>query len=129
MKIGKKNYVIDLINSTPDQIVYKEVSKKMAKKLERAKKWTFQQAYKILEHIFKQIKIKVMKIVGVDTYKTTRLLFEDHNGNEYTVIHSEDYDDIFTHEFHLETADGDEVEDKYIRQELIDLTKHKLHIL
>ena len=70
-----------------------------------------------------------MKIVGVDTYKTTRLHFEDHNGNEYTVTHSEDYDDIFIHEFHLETADGDEVEDKYIRQELIDLTKHKLNML
>jgi hypothetical protein len=41
MKIGKKNYVIDLINSTPNQIVYKEVNVKMAKKLERAKKWTF----------------------------------------------------------------------------------------
>jgi hypothetical protein len=41
MKIGKKNYVIDLINSTPDKIVYKEISKKVAKKLERAKKWVF----------------------------------------------------------------------------------------
>ena len=41
MKIGNKNYVIDLINSTSDKIVYKEVNKKMAKKLERAKKWTF----------------------------------------------------------------------------------------
>lgn len=70
-----------------------------------------------------------MKIVGVDTYKTTRLHFEDHNGNEYTVTHSEDSDDIFIHEFHLETADGDEVEDKYIRQELIELTKHKLNML
>lgn len=70
-----------------------------------------------------------MKIVGVDTYKTTRLLFEDHNGNEYTVTHSEDYDDVFIYEFHLETVDGDEVEDKYIRQELIELTKHKLNML
>jgi len=70
-----------------------------------------------------------MKIVGVDTYKTTRLLFEDHNGNEYTVTHSEDYDDVFTSEFHLETADGDEVEDKCIREELIELTKHKLSML
>ena len=70
-----------------------------------------------------------MKIVGVDTYKTTRLHFEDHNGNEYIVTHSEDYDDIFMEYLHLETADGDEVEDKYIRQELIELTKHKLNIL
>ena len=40
-KIGKKTYVIDLIKSTPNQIVYKEVTKKVAKKLERAKKWIF----------------------------------------------------------------------------------------
>jgi len=69
-----------------------------------------------------------MKIVGVDTYTTTTLLFEDHNGNKYTVIHSELYDNLLIHEFHLETADGDEVEDKYIRQELIELTKHKLNM-
>jgi hypothetical protein len=69
-----------------------------------------------------------MKIVGVDTFKTTRLFFEDHNGNEYTVVHSEDYD-VFTSEFHLETADGDEIKDKYIREELIKLTKHKLSML
>jgi hypothetical protein len=41
MKIGKHTYVIDLINSTADKIVYTKVTKKMAKKLERAKKWIF----------------------------------------------------------------------------------------
>ena len=65
-----------------------------------------------------------MRVTETCTYKTTRLLFEDHNGNEYTVVHSEDYDDIFTDEFHLETIDGHEVEDESIREELIELTKH-----
>lgn len=41
MKIGKTTYVVDLINSTPDKTVWKPVTKKMAKKLERAKKWSF----------------------------------------------------------------------------------------
>jgi hypothetical protein len=65
-----------------------------------------------------------MKVVELHTYKTTRLLLEDHNGNEYTVTHSEDHDNVFVNEFHLETIDGDEVTDESIREELIELAKH-----
>jgi hypothetical protein len=41
MKIGNKTYVVDLINSTPDKTIWKPVTKKVAKKLERSKKWSF----------------------------------------------------------------------------------------
>ena len=68
-----------------------------------------------------------MKLTNTESYKTTILSFEDEHGNDFTVIHNESFDDVFTTEWVVYSDDEEIGESDYNYDTLITLAKNKIY--
>ena len=69
-------------------------------------------------------------VVNKEEYKTT-ILTVDHGPKTYTIIHSEMFDDIFTHEWFIDDESNDEITEALyptLYNELIDIAKQHIMI-